>query len=167
MVLVGRWPPTRPPSFRVDSAFLSLCSPSPWSSAPPLMNSSAHLLSSTSTLTPTTGAILMEKRSLSKHGEPHRIDLSTSAPSRPLALSLGPSAFQHSASAYSTSCPSRHDTLSTARGGLKNSPPGCPDCMPPYRSLHSGMKLWKCMDDFYVEERGNEIESLDLSTPPD
>lgn len=80
-------------------------------------------------------------------------------PSRPLALSLGPSAFQHSASAYSTSCPSRHDTLSTARGGLKNSPPGCPDCMPPYRSLHSGMKLWKCMDDFYVEERGNEIES--------
>lgn len=85
---------TRPPSFRVDSAFLSLCSPSPRSSAPPLMNSSAHLLSSTSTLTPTTGAILMEKRSLSKHGEPHQIDLSTSAPlstpcseSRPICIS--------------------------------------------------------------------------------
>lgn len=94
MVPVGRWPPTRPPSFRVDSAFLSLCSPSPRSSAPPLMNSSAHLLSSTSTLTPTTGAILVEKRSLSKHGEPHQIDLSTSAPlstpcseSRPICIS--------------------------------------------------------------------------------
>ncbi len=152
MVLVG---PTRPPFFRVDSAFCPFASPSPRSSAPPLMNSSAHLLASASTLTPTTGAILMEKRSLSEHGEAHRIDLSTSAPlstpgseSRPICIStqyqriLKPLPLTHSLSPAMTHC-------QQPMGGTKTAL-WVPRLHASYRSLHSGMKLWTCLDDFCV-----------------
>lgn len=127
------------------------------------MNSSAHLHSSASTLTLTTGAILTEKRSLSNHGGPYRIDLSTSAPP-PSRQNLSPSAFQHRAGACSTSCPlvthstlAKHDMLLTSHGGptahLETCPPGCP----PFLRLHANTS--------FTTSRNEVVEMHGRTTP--
>ncbi len=157
------------PLFQSGLCLLSFASPSPRSSAPPLMNSSAHLLASTSTLTPTTGAILMEKRSLSKHEEAHRIDLSTSAPlstpsseSRPICIStqyqriLQPPA-PHSLSPTMTHC---QQPMGGSKTALLGAPTAC------HHIVHY-IQEWSCGHAWMIsvfKNEGMKLRAIDLFT---